>query len=77
MSKKEPIALVLKPKNRDRLEKWYTDQMHEWMREGWYRDCIITDGFTGVYNLLDKELIAEFKQWAGEHRESTGHSPSI
>ena len=51
----------LKPKNRKRLEDWLIEQVHDWMENIGYRDFVITDGFPGVYNCSDAELLDEYK----------------
>lgn len=57
-----PVALVLKKKNRERLESWLHDKMHEWLEDEDYKHLIITDGFPGIHNYTDQELLEEYRQ---------------
>jgi len=54
--------IKLKSKNREYLENWLQEQMFEWLDDRDYRLCIIDDGFKGINNYSDAELVEEYKQ---------------
>jgi len=76
---KIPIALVLKKKNRERLENWYAEKTMDDLdcyscRDFWELGMW---GLTGAKELTDGDLVLEFKMWADNEREQRGSYPII
>lgn len=63
MNKKEPIALVLKKKNREKLENWYANYRADNLLDD-FHDWAVTDiylyGVEGAKDMTDEELLAEY-----------------
>lgn len=51
----------LKEKNRKRLIEWMGENMMGWLGDKYYAELIIDEGFKGLNNFTDEELLDEYK----------------